>query len=109
MLFVWLLVFSFSFSFPFFFVVVVVVVLFVVGFFCHRCFLFFVTCVIAKPKNKSLPKLDRTFPFLCKPKPSVEGRGKKKGIFSSVSCQCSESFSYSPCEKVFSPSPVQIA
>jgi len=56
----------------------------------------------------SLPKPDKTFPFLCKPKPSVTVRGKEKGIFSSISCCCSESFSHSLSEKVLSPSPFHI-
>lgn len=68
----------------------------------------FFQCLIAKPKSKSLLKQDKTFPFLCKPKPNVTGKGKEKGIFSSVSCHCSESFSHSPCEKAFSPSPFHI-
>lgn len=58
--------------------------------------------MIAKPKNKSLSKSDKTFPFLCKPKTKCGREGKrvtfcwKLLLFWMVS--------HSHCEKAFLPS-----
>lgn len=38
-------------------------------------------CIIAKPKYKSPSKLDKTFPFLCKPKTKCDRRGRKRDYF----------------------------
>lgn len=63
---------------------------------------FFFFCIIAKPKNKSPSKLDKMFPFLCKPKTKCGREGEGKGGFlSAESCCCSERFHILIVKKLF--------
>lgn len=62
---------------------------------------FFFFCIIAKPKNKSPSKLDKTFPLLCKPKTKCGREGKEKGLLSAESCCCSEKFHILIVKKFF--------
>lgn len=68
------------------------------------CSFFFFFCIIAKPKNKSPSKLDKTFPFLCKPKTKCGREGEGKGATFCWKLLLFWKVSHSHCEKVFSPS-----
>lgn len=64
----------------------------------------FFFCMIAKPKNKSLSKSDKTFPFLCKPKTKCGREGEGKGVTLCWTLLLFWMVSHSHCEKAFLPS-----